>query len=636
MTMLQDGRDNIRLQTFTRRTMILAGGTGLLFTGLLGRMYQLQVIEQDRYATLAEDNRVNMQLMPPLRGRILDRFGMELAGNRRNLRVILIPEQAKSNQTSVEEIVAALEKFVPLTDRQRDKVMKDAKRNPSFMPITVAENLEWEQFAALNLNSPDLPGLQLDAGDTRDYKFAERLVHVLGYVAPVNDKELAENDNNPLLKIPGFRIGKLGIEKALDNELRGKAGVRQIEVNAYGRIIRELDRDPGTPGDDVVLTLDMEIQKFAQARMEGEAASCVVMDAYNGDVLAMVSNPGYDPSEFNKGISQASYKALLENDHLPLVNKPLAGQYPPGSTFKMVVAAAAVENNVIAPETTVHCSGATAMGNHLFHCWKKGGHGSVNMLGGLMHSCDVYFYELARRLGVDKIADVARRFGLGQARGIEIPGEKNGLVPTRGWKQATTGVDWQPGESLVLGIGQGYMLTTPLQLCTMVARIANGGRAVEPHLLRSVGSKSYEHAEAPPIGVSDRAIQIIQKGMDMVSNTPGGTAYRSRIIDPQYALAGKTGTAQVRRITREERAGGVRKNEDLPWALRDHALFVAFAPVTAPRYAISIVVEHGGSGSGAAAPLARDIMMLTLQRDPSRMPAVKPLASGTAPGTEKG
>ena len=627
MSSLQDGRDNIRLQTFTRRTVILAGGTGVLFSALLGRMYQLQVIEQDRYSTLAEDNRVNLQLLPPLRGRILDRFGVELAGNRRNLRVILIPEQAASNATSVEEIIKELEKFVPLTDRQRERVLKEARRNPSFMPITVAENLEWEQFAALNLRSPDLPGLQLDAGDTRDYKYGDRLVHVLGYVAAVNEKELADSNNDPLMKVPGFRIGKLGIEKAVDTQLRGKAGARSIEVNAYGRIIRELDRNPGDPGDEVVLTLDMELQKFAQARLEGEAASCVVMDAFNGDVLAMVSNPGFDPNEFNKGITTESYKALLENDHLPLINKPLAAQYPPGSTFKMVVAAAAVENNVIAPETQVFCSGATVFGNHVFHCWKKGGHGSVDMLRGIMHSCDCYFYELSRRLGIDKIDEVARKFGFGAALGLEIPGEKGGLIPNSAWKLATTGVKWMAGETLSAGIGQGYITSTPLQLCTYASRIANGGRKVMPHLLRSVGTTSYTHAEAPPIGISDRAIQIVQKGMDMVSNTPGGTAYGSRIVDPQFALAGKTGTAQVRRISRDERATGVKKNEDLPWALRDHALFVAFAPVSAPRYAISVVVEHGGSGSKAAAPLARDIMLLTLQRDPSRMQAIGPTAS---------
>jgi penicillin-binding protein 2 len=251
-----------------------------------------------------------------------------------------------------------------------------------------------------------------------------------------------------------------------------------------------------------------------------------------------------------------------------------------------------------------------------------------------MHSCDVYFYELSRRLGIDKIDDMARRFGFGAALGIEIPGEKSGLMPNSAWKLATTGVKWMPGENLSAGIGQGFITSTPLQLCTYAARIANGGRKVVPHLLRSVGTKSLTHSEAGPIGVSDRALQIVQKGMDMVSNIPGGTAYGSRIVDPQYALAGKTGTAQVRVISREERATGVRKNEDLPWALRDHALFVAFAPVEAPRYAISVVVEHGGSGSKAAAPLARDIMLLTLQRDPSRMPAIGPIASSKTPTKE--
>lgn len=618
MALLSDNRDHVRFQTFSRRAVILSGGTMALFSGLFGRMYQLQVLEAEKYATLAEDNRINMQLLPPLRGRILDRFGMELAANRRNFRVILIPEQTRSVETALD----AVAKFVAISDKQREKVLKEARRNRSFVPITVAENLSWEEFAAINFHGPDLEGIQADAGDTRDYPYGDKISHILGYVAAVSERDL-EGSEDPLLKIPGFRIGKLGVEKAADLRLRGKAGARRIEVNAAGRVIRELARTPGEPGEDVVLTLDMEVQKFAQARLADEAAACVVMDVHNGDIIALVSNPGFDPNEFNKGISQTNYNILLNDPKLPLINKAIQGQYPPGSTFKMMVAISAVENGVISPEATVHCSGATTLGNHTFHCWKRGGHGPQNMLSGIKNSCDVYFYELARRLGPDRLAETCHKFGLGEGYGFEVPGEKSGLIPTSGWKQATFGQSWQQGESLVMGIGQGYVLATPLQLAVMTARIANGGRQVVPHLFRRIGAQSYEHAEAPSLNISERAIDLVHRGMNAVTNE-GGTAARSRIDVEGFEMAGKTGTSQVRRISREERMRGVRRNEDLPWELRDHGLFVAFAPVQAPRYAISVIVEHGGGGSKAAAPPARDIMLLTLQRDPSRMTAFGP------------
>ncbi|MBI1239744.1 MAG: penicillin-binding protein 2 [Alphaproteobacteria bacterium] len=628
MSLLNDGRDHVRFKTFSRRSLILSGGTLALFSGLLARMYQLQVLEQDRYATLAEDNRINMELLAPLRGRILDRFGVPLATNRQNYRVILIPEQTDS----VERALDRVSQYIILGAPQREKILKEVRRNPRFVPITVAENLSWEEFAAINFHAPELPGFILDAGETRDYPYADKLSHILGYVAAVSEKDLADPD--PVLRIPGFRIGKLGIERQVDPALRGKAGVRQVEVNASGRKIRELSRRVGEPGDDVVLTLDMEIQKFAQARLAEEAAACVVMDVHSGDVLALVSNPGFDPNEFNRGISHASYQALLSDPKLPLINKAIAGQYPPGSTFKPLVALAALENNVISPETAIHCSGATWLGNHAFHCWKKGGHGAMNLIGGLKHSCDIYFYELARRLGIDRIEEMCHRFGLGETFKFEVPGEKTGLVPSRGWKQATTGQSWQQGETLITGIGQGYVLTTPLQLCVMTARLANGGRKVMPHIFRSVGAESHVRPEADLMGLSDRALQLVMNGMNAVTNE-GGTAARSRIDIEGFEMAGKTGTSQVRRITREERARGVIKNEDLPWERRDHALFIAYAPVAAPRYAISLIVEHGGSGSKAAAPPARDIMLLTLQRDPSRMEAIPPIARARR-GTEEG
>ncbi|NWH08304.1 MAG: penicillin-binding protein 2 [Alphaproteobacteria bacterium] len=624
MSQLSDGRDHLRYEMLTRRTVVAGAGTLALFGVLAGRMYQLQILERDKYATLAEDNRINIELIAPPRGRILDRFGMELASNRQNFGVILIPERAPS----VEKALAALERYVPLTDKQRERVMREAKRNRAFVPILVADNLSWEQFAAINFHTPDLEGLQPQVGETRHYPFADRMSHVLGYVAAVSEKDLEDAD--PLLQLPGFRIGKLGIERTEEKRLRGRAGTRRIEVNASGRVIRELARMPGQPGEDLKLTLDMEIQKFAQARLAEESAACVVMDVHNGDVLAFVSNPGFDPNEFNKGITQASYQALLNDEKKPLINKAIAGQFPPGSTFKMVVAIAAIENNVISPESTVSCSGAMGFGSHVFHCWKRGGHGPMNMVSGIKNSCDVYFYELARRLGIDKLAEMARRFGLGQTYGFELPGERPGLVPDRAWKLATRGEEWHQGETLITGIGQGALLATPLQLCVMTARVANGTKAVVPRLVRPAPGLDANLPEPPPLAVSARAIQIVQAGMNAVTNQ-GGTAARSRIDIEGFEMAGKTGTSQVRRITADERARGIRKNEDLPWRLRDHALFVAYAPTAAPRYAISLIVQHGGGGSKAAAPPARDIMLLTLQRDPSRL-----ASESEKPGQEKG
>ncbi|HRE62080.1 MAG TPA: penicillin-binding protein 2 [Micropepsaceae bacterium] len=623
MPILGDGHDTLRAKTFTRRSLVMGGGVVTLFAALTGRIYHLQVVERERYAMLAEDNRVNVQLLPPLRGRIFDRFGVELASNRQNYRAVLIPEKAES----VERALDALAAYIPISDNQRQKALREARRNKPFTPITVAENLTWEQFASLNLNIPDLSGVEPDVGDTRHYPFGPQLSHVLGYVAAVSERDLENtDDDDPLLRIPGFRIGKQGVERAVDRDLRGKAGVRQIEVNAYGRVIRELSRDTGTPGEDVVLTLDMEIQKFTQARVADQSASVVVMDIHNGDIIALVSNPGFDPNDFNVGISHARWKELTEDPLKPLINKALTGQYPPGSTFKMLTAIAAIEAGVIPPESTVHCSGRMSLGSHDFHCWKRGGHGSVNMIGALKYSCDIYFYEVARRCGVDKISEVAHRFGLGETFGFEVPGEKRGNVPSQAWKLATTGEPWQQGETLITGIGQGYLLATPLQLAVMTARIANGGRAVVPHILRSVGATSYAKPVPPSIGIPDVALDLARQGMNAVSNEPGGTAYGSRIVSDTLALAGKTGTAQVRRITREERATGVIHNDNLPWHLRDHALFVAFAPVDVPRYAISVIVEHGGSGSKAAAPVARDVMQLTLERDPSRRAAMGPSA----------
>jgi penicillin-binding protein 2 len=616
-----DAKDKSRYATFSRRTAILGGGMASIFAVLAGRLYQLQIVDGGLYLTRAEENRINDRLLAPPRGRILDRFGVVLAGNKRNYRTLVVPEQTSGLADALE----MLSRVIPLNETQRDRILREARTNPPFVPVLVAENLAWEDFARLNLDLPYLEGVQTDVGETRDYPFGEDISHVLGYVALVSqeDKESAPRPDDPLLSLPGFRIGKRGVERAFEADIRGRAGTSRVEVNAYGRVIRELERFEGTPGDDLYLTIDQELQSFTHNRLKDESAACVVMDAHNGDILALVSTPGYDPNAFNVGLTNTQWNALTRDPHKPLLNKAVSGAYPPGSTFKIAVALAALDAGAITPETRITCSGATRLGGYTFHCWRRGGHGSLDMHLGLKYSCDCFFYEVARRLGIDALQEGVRRLGFGDVTGIEIPGEQKGLIPTRDWKRANFNEAWQQGETLIAGIGQGYIVATPLQLCTMAARLGSG-RAVSPHLVHRPGE---ERELAPLLGYSDEHLAAVRGGIDAVMNEPGGTAFRSRIPQPEFAYGGKTGTAQVRRITAAERAAGVRSNAQLPWELRDHALFVAIAPIVNPRYAISIIIEHGMSGSGAAAPVARDVLLFAQERGLLDMPTAYPIAS---------
>lgn len=612
-------------RVFSRRALMLAGGQAALMSALAGRLYYLQVLHADQYAMMADENRINIRLLPPLRGRIIDRFGREVAGNRQNYRVVLIPEQTQS----IDATLDALAEFIPEDLIDRERVMKEVKRKRSFVPIPVVDNLTWEQFARINVNSPSLPGIQMDVGSTRHYPYDKMFAHIVGYVGAVSEKDLQNLEYDPLLELPEFRIGKSGIEKYYDQALRGSAGLSRVEVNAYGRVIRELTRQEGVAGNDAVLTIDVELQDFAVRRMGKESAAAVVMDIHTGDILAMVSVPSFDPNAFAGGISSAEWKELIENPMRPLGNKAISGQYPPGSTFKMVVALAALEEGVTTPGQRVFCSGHTELGKHRFHCWRRGGHGWMDMEEAIAQSCDVYFYEIARKVGVDKIAEMAQRFGLGEMLDIDILGERKGLVPTRAWKQAVQGTSWQVGETYNTGIGQGYVLSTPLQLAVMTARLANGGKKVKPRLVRSVAGEGADGATKPPenptempdLGVSPRSLRVVLEGMNKVMNGPRGTARAARIEVEGWEMAGKTGTAQVRRITRKERVEGVRKSDEKPWEERDHALFVGYAPYDDPRYAVSVIVEHGGSGSTVAAPIARDLLQEALRLDPLRRPS---------------
>ena len=590
-------------QTFSRRALLLGGGQAFLMTVLAARMYYLQVIESEQYKLLSDKNRIQMRLLSPPRGRVLDRRGIELANNQQNYRVVLIAERTED----VGKTLDALAKIIQIDSYERAKVLRAVKRRRSFVPVTVAENLSWEDFARVNVFAPDLAGIQPNIGESRAYPFGSTLAHVIGYVGAVSAKDLT---GDPLLELPGFRVGKSGVERSRETLLRGKAGVSRVEVNAYGRVIRELNRREGQPGGEIRLSVDAELQSYTMGLLAGESASAVVMDVHSGDILTLASTPGFDPQGFNIGLTQQAWADLTTDPRNPLLNKAIAGQYPPGSTFKMIVAMAALDAGMISQDQKVFCEGHVELGNQRFHCWKRNGHGRVSMVKAIEQSCDIYFYEIAKRVGIDGITETARKFGLGSATGIEIPAESKGLMPTRAWKLARTGEAWQQGETLVAGIGQGFVLATPIQLAVMTARIANGGFAVKPRLILREGENPGVPAQKlERLTVGRTSLELVVEGMRRVSNQPAGTAFRARVRDPEMALAGKTGTSQVRRISRAEREIRVLRNEELPWEARDHALFVAFAPVKAPRYAISVVVEHGGSGSRAAAPLARDILI---------------------------
>ena len=619
---LFDKKDKSRYATFTRRSLGMGGGMAAVFAVLGGRLYQLQIKNGDQYLVDSEANRISERLIAPPRGRIIDRFGVELANSRRNYRVLLVREQA------TEGVPAALDQIaqvIQLTDTQKKKVIHDIAMNKKFVPVPVVENLTWEEFSRVNLHLPYLAGIQCDVGETRDYPFGAELVHILGYVASVSEQEQAK-DSDPLMSLPGMRIGKRGIEKAYDTEIRGRAGASRVEVNAYGRVVRELGKDAGEPGDDVYLTIDRQVQALADQKLGTESAAMVVMDVNNGDIIALSSTPGFDPNWFNVGLTNAQWHDLTTSDHKPLLNKVTSGIYPPGSTFKTAVALAAIEAGIATPGYRVSCSGVYNFGGHAFHCWQHRGHGSLDIEGGIKNSCDVFFYETARRLGIDKIEDAARKLGLGAVTGIELPGEHSGLVPSRAWKQKTFKSAWQQGDTLSVGIGQGYVTATPMQLVQQAARLASG-KAVVPRLVHSVGGKVVPRVEPAKLDFSDEALARVRSGMNKVMNEGGGTAFSWRIPNPGFEMAGKTGTAQVRVYSQEEHLRGLTKNGSLDWKLRDHALFIGYAPVIDPKYAIVSIIEHGATPAHPHVSMARDVMLFCQQRDPAKLPTAYPAPS---------
>ena len=593
------------------RRALVVGGLQLGFVGALGmRMRYMQVDQADEFRLLAEENRVNIRLIAPSRGELFDRNGIPLARNVPSYRLVMVREDAGDIDTTI----ANLAKLVDLDPDELNRALDEMRRRPPFLPITLADRVSWEDISRVAVNAPALPGVTPEVGLTRVYPHGPDLAHVVGYVGPVSDYDLEQiEDPEPVLRIPRFQIGKVGLEAREEDLLRGKAGAKRVEVNATGRVMRELDRREGQPGADLQLTVDADLQSYVQARLAGESASAVVIDCETGDLCAISSAPSFDPNLFVQGISVADYRMLTEDKYRPLANKSVQGTYPPGSTFKMVTALAALEAGVVGPGDTVWCPGYLSISGRRFHCWKGGGHGHMNLPDSLKQSCDVYYYDVAIKTGIDAISSMARRLGLGVRHELPMSAVARGLAPDRAWKQEVHNQTWLVGDTANAAIGQGYMLASPLQLAVMAARIATG-RAVTPRLVKSVNGVERPSGRGEPLDINENHLRQVRRGMDEVTNGRGGTAYRSRIIAEGFQMAGKTGTSQVRNITKAERAAGVINNRDLPWERRDHALFVCFAPLEAPRYAVSVVVEHGGGGSTAAAPIARDVMLQALYK----------------------
>lgn len=596
----------------TSRRALLLGGAQVAFAGVLGwRMVNLQVEQADQFRLLAEENRINIRLIPPARGELYDRNGKVIAQNVPSYRIVMVPEDAGD----VDAVIQRLQLLVRIDPEDLERGLEEMRRSPPFLPITLAEQVSWEDVSRVSVNAPALPGVTAEVGLTRVYPRGPDFAHVAGYVGPVSDYDLNQlQDPDPLLRIPRFQIGKVGLEAKREDLLRGKAGAKRVEVNATGRVMRELDRTEGRPGADVQLTVDADLQSYVQARLGSESASAIVMDCETGDLLAIASSPIFDPNLFVRGISVADYRALTEDPYRPLASKSVQGIYPPGSTFKMITAMAALEDGLITPDETVYCPGHMELSGRRFHCWRREGHGNVDLQNSLKQSCDVYFYDIAQRVGMDKISFMAKKFGLGVKHDVPMSAVAKGLAPDRAWKPRVRGEDWLVGDTANAAIGQGFVLASPLQLSVMTARLATG-RSVSPRLIKSIDGIEQPRQSGEPLDVNENHLRMVRRGMYAVSNDRRGTAYGSRVIADEYRLAGKTGTSQVRNITESERRSGVVRNEDLPWERRDHALFVNYAPADAPKIAVSVVVEHGGGGSTAAAPIARDITLQALFGD---------------------
>jgi penicillin-binding protein 2 len=585
------------LKRILHRRAFVLGALQIGVSGvLMSRLLQLQMIKSDKYSTIAEENRVNLQLIVPERGLILDRFGLRLAENKQNFQLIV-------EKKAIKEQKDLLDKLTNLMDDKQinfnDVLQRQIKRNPHESDILLKENLSWEEVSRIEFNAPHLQGVRVANGMLRYYPLGAMASHLLGYVGTPSPEEAK---GNRLLKMPEIKIGKSGLERKLEMELRGIAGMRHMEVNSKGQYLQELERLDAKAGANIKSTISLELQQYCAERLGEESGSIVVLDVRSGDVLALCTMPAFDPNRFSKGITSDYWAELMADKKTPLMNKAITGQYPPGSTFKMLVGLAALQEGIITPDTRFYCPGHYFLGSHRFNCWKPGGHGSMNYRGAIAESCDTFFYNTGRKVGIEKIAKICHEFGLGEVYNLGLIGEKAGLVPTPEWKRKSYNQLWQAGDTVNVSIGQGYVLATPFQLAIMAARLATSMK-VMPRLVVSDEMPSFKQSFVDP-----KWIELARAGMVDVTSAWNGTARGAQIKEVGYEMAGKTGTAQVRRI----KVRGQDQNR-LPWEARHHALFVAYAPVAEPRYAASVVIEHGGGGAGVAAPIARDIMLKTQQ-----------------------
>ena len=627
-----------KAQTINRRMFIIGAAKFVVFAGIIARLFSLQITENKKYLTLSDKNRLREWRLPPIRGKFLDYFGNVIADNLKVYQLHVVPEEVED----FKYLMVRIKNILSISDHDFTKIIKKKNNQKPWETIIISKNLTWEQFTKINYFLHDLIGAKPVLSVSRNYPFNENYTHVLGYVSEASEKDILNNETIKITHVPGLKVGKTGLEKTFEKELIGTNGIQRYEVNAYGKRIRQLDHTDGVNGKTIQLTIDTEIQKLCNELLKDMAGSISVMDIYTGEIVAMQSSPSFDPNLFLFGINQDDWQ-LIRNDPLkPLVNKTLSGLYSPGSTIKPIVALSALENGIIDENFKVNCTGKIEMYGQTYHCWKKKGHGIVDLKSAMKQSCDTYFYEIARKLGVDRLKKTSIKFGLGEKVLNETFGnEKKGLIPDTKWKKNNLGKGWVIGETLITGIGQGYIQTTPLQLCLMTAQLANGGFKIYPKIIVEENSKTSENIKFlmnKNLDVKNNGLQetrellgftnkerherlfensknmkLVREAMFASTNEVRGTSYSSRIEDPKYQFAGKTGTSQVKRITEADRELDL-KTFEIPYNERDHALYIAFGPYKNPRYALSIVIEHGGSGSSTAAPIAKKLFKLIIDR----------------------
>ena len=630
-----------KLNTISRRMFILSTAKIIVFGGIVARLFSLQISENKKYLTLSDKNRLREWRLPPVRGDFLDFFGKTIAGNIEVYQLHIIPEEV----SNFKSLMARLNKILDLTEKEYSKILRRKKSQKPWETLIISENLSWEQFSKLNLYLHELDGAKPVLSISRSYPYNENFTHVLGYVSKASVSDLNENEVIKNNFVPGLRVGKIGLEKTFERDLIGTNGVERYEVNAYGKRINQIDYIEGVKGKNIKLTIDTEVQRLTNELLKDKSGSIVVMDIFTGEIVAMHSSPSFDPNLFFHGISNQDWKEIRDNPLKPLVNKTISGLYSPGSTIKPLVALSALENDVISPDLTIECTGKTELYGQTYHCWKDKGHGYMKLRNAIKQSCDTYFYEVARRLGVDRLNLTAIKYGLGKrTMGGIFLNEKKGLFPSTKWKKNNLGKGWVLGETLITGIGQGYIQTTPLQLCLMTAQLANGGFKIYPkinsidsinslEIIKNKISKkinerkenqlgiietgknflNYKDNEYRPLFRNQENVKFVLEAMFGSTNELYGTSYSSRFDDKKYQFAGKTGTSQVKRITEKQRELDL-KTSEIPYEERDHALYVAYGPYVNPRYAVSVIVEHGGSGSVTAAPIAKKIFKLVIDR----------------------